>query len=225
MAKILIVEDDQELAGVLQDWLVSEHHVVDTVDNGAEADQMLRHYAFDLLVLDWDLPGMPGVQVCKNFRTRGGLTPILMLTGKSEIKDKTVGLDAGADDYLTKPFHPDELSARVRALLRRPAPVSATNELKAGDLLLEPNTYRVTRAGKELRLLPKEFALLEFLMRHPNVVFSADALIDRVWSSESDASPDTVRTNIKRLRQKIDIEGERPMILTVHGVGYKLDVQ
>lgn len=224
MAKIIIVEDDKELAGVLQDWLVSEHHVVDTVDNGSEADQLLRHYAFDLIVLDWDLPGMPGVDVCRNFRSRGGQTPILMLTGKGEIKDKTMGLDAGADDYLTKPFHPDELSARVRALLRRPAPVSATNELKAGDLVLEPSTYRVTRGGKEVRLLPKEFALLEFLMRHPNVVFSADALIDRVWSTESDASPDTVRTNIKRLRQKIDADESRPVIVTVHGVGYKLDV-
>lgn len=224
MAKIIIVEDDRELAGVLQDWLVSEHHVVDTIDNGSEADQLLRHYAFDLIVLDWDLPGMPGVDVCRNFRSRGGQTPILMLTGKGEIKDKTMGLDAGADDYLTKPFHPDELSARVRALLRRPAPVSATNELKAGDLVLEPSTYRVTRGGKEVRLLPKEFALLEFLMRHPNVVFSADALIDRVWSTESDASPDTVRTNIKRLRQKIDADELRPVIVTVHGVGYKLDV-
>lgn len=224
MAKILIVEDDPELSGVLQDWLVSEHHVVDTVDDGTEADQLLRHYAFDLVVLDWDLPGMLGVEVCRQFRSRGGSTPILMLTGKGEIKDKTTGLDAGADDYLTKPFHPDELSARVRALLRRPAPVTATNELKAGDLVLEPGTYRVMRAGKDIRLLPKEFALLEFLMRHPNVVFSAEALIDRVWSSDSDASPDTVRTNIKRLRQKIDTEGQRPMIATVHGVGYKLEV-
>jgi DNA-binding response OmpR family regulator len=225
MAKILIVEDDRELAGVLQDWLVSEHHVVDTVGNGSEADQLLKHYAFDLLVLDWDLPGMPGVQICKNFRSRGGVTPILMLTGKGDIKDKTVGLDAGADDYLTKPFHPDELSARVRALLRRPGQVSATNELRVGDLVLEPTIYRATRKGKELKLLPKEFALLEFLMRHPNVVFSAEALIDRVWSTESDASPDTVRTNIKRLRQKVETEGEKALIVTVHGVGYKLDAQ
>lgn len=225
MAKILIVEDDRELAGVLQDWLCSEHHVVDTIDNGSEADQMLRHYAFDLLVLDWDLPGMPGVEICRNFRSRGGTTPILMLTGKGEIKDKTAGLDAGADDYLTKPFHPDELSARVRALLRRPSAVAASNELRVADLAMEPATYRVTRAGKELRLLPKEFALLEFLMRHPNVVFSAEALIDRAWSTESDASPDTVRTNIKRLRQKIDTEGSKQLIITVHGVGYKLDAQ
>src|SRR5262249_24106495 len=131
------------------------------------------------------------------------------------------GLDSGADDYLTKPFHFKELAARLRALLRRPAGVNR-NELKAGDITLNPGSHQVFRGDDEISLQPKEFALLEFLMRHPNQPFSAEAIIDRVWMSESDALPDTVRIQIMRLRKKIDTDEKHSMIRTIHRVGYML---
>jgi DNA-binding response OmpR family regulator len=223
MAKILIVEDEPDLAEPVRAYLTHEHHLVEVVDDGLEALERLRFYKYDLIILDWMLPGMHGVEVCKNFRQSGGTTPILMLTSRKQTNDKITGLDAGADDYLTKPFDVQEISARVRALLRRPQAVTS-NVLTARNIILETSTFRVTRDGTEISLLPKEFALLEFFMRHPNQVFSAEALLDRVWSSESEASPETIRTYIKRLRQKIDIKGEKNSIIaTVHGVGYKLD--
>jgi two-component system, OmpR family, phosphate regulon response regulator PhoB len=144
-----------------------------------------------------------------------------MLTGKDTIDDKEQGLDSGADDYLTKPFHLKELSARVRALLRRSASISG-NVLEVRDLVLDPTAHKLTRNGAEIQLHPKEFALLEHLMRHPNQVFSAQNLLDRVWTSESNVGPETVRTCVKRLRQKIDIDGQESMLENIYGVGYKL---
>jgi two-component system OmpR family response regulator len=144
-----------------------------------------------------------------------------MLTGRSSIQEKEEGLDCGADDYLTKPFNMKELSARIRALLRRPAPVSS-NVLKVGGLTCDPGKYRVTRDGAEITLLPREFALLEFLMRHPDEVFSGEALLSRVWSTDSEATADTVRTNIMRLRQKIDKKGNDSIIETIPRVGYRM---
>lgn len=222
MAKILVVEDEDELADIVQEWLTGEHHVVDRIANGSEALERLRFYKYDVLVLDWNLPGMAGVDICRQFRNNGGTTPILMLTGKGEIDDKEKGLDAGADDYLTKPFHPKELSARVRALLRRPQEVM-TPVLKAGDLELDPQKLKVFKGGQEVHMLKREFTLLEFLMRHPNQVFSAEALLDRVWSAESDSSPDTVRVHITKLRSKIDSEGAPSYIKTFHRIGYSFE--
>lgn len=223
MAKILVIEDDEELAAVVQDWLTDENHVVDLLTKGADGIERLENYHYDLLILDINLPDMTGIEVCKKFRDSGGTTPILMLTGRTAISDKEQGLDAGADDYLTKPFHPRELSARVRALMRR---VGGGNEvatvLKARDLVLDPASHEVTRNGNKISLLPKEFSLLEFLMRHPEEVFSSETLLDRVWSSESDVSPDTVKVHINKLRSKIDVDGETSLIATVHRVGYKL---
>lgn len=223
MAKILIVEDEPDLAEPVRAYLAHEHHLVEVVGDGNEALERLRFYKYDLIIMDWMLPGMHGPDVCKHFRSAGGTTPILMLTSRKQVNDKIFGLDAGADDYLTKPFEVAEISARVRALLRRPQAVTSS-VLSVRNLVLEASTFRVTRDGDEISLLPKEFALLEFFMRHPNQVFSAEALLDRVWSSESEASPETIRTYIKRLRQKIDTKGEKNSIIsTVHGVGYKLD--
>lgn len=222
MAKILVVEDDQHLAGSLEDWLMSEHHTVDVVTTGTDADERLRFYNYDLIVMDWDLPGMSGVDVCKKYRAEGGTTVVIMLTGKDTVADKTQGLDSGADDYLTKPFHPGELSARIRALLRRPREVKQS-VLQVGDVTLDPANFKVTRDGKEVMLLPKEFALLEFLMRHPNEVFSTEALMERVWSSESEASPDTVRVHITKLRNKMDVDGKPSHIKTLHRMGYRFE--
>ncbi|HEY9713198.1 MAG TPA: response regulator transcription factor [Chroococcales cyanobacterium] len=222
MAKILLVEDEPDFSILISEWLKNEHHVVELVENGDDAVDRLKFYKFDLVILDWMLPGKSGIEVCKSYRASGGTSPILLLTAKRHVDEKEQGLDAGADDYLTKPFEMKELSARIRALLRRPTGFSGSI-LQVGSLSLEPTTFKVTRSGEEISLLPKEFALLEFMMRHPNQVFSAEALLDRVWSSDSEASPETIRTYIKRLRKKIDLEGHPSILSTVHGVGYKLD--
>lgn len=221
MAKILLVEDDRELSTLMVDWLTGEGHVADPVYKGQEGLERLQYYKYDVVILDWELPEMSGPEICQAYRAKGGETPILMLTGKKEIDDKATGLDAGADDYLTKPFHYKELSARLRALLRRPAGVSKT-VLSAGEITLNPVSRQVYRGAEEISLQPKELALLEFLMRHPNQPFSSDAILDRVWSSDSDTAPDTVRIQIMRLRHKIDQPGKDSMIRTVHRVGYML---
>lgn len=223
MAKILLVEDDMGLQRMVRDWLTFEHHLVETADNGRDGLDKLQFYQYDLVILDWEMPEMTGIEICKEFRSRGGTTPVLMLTGKGTIGDKESGFEAGADDYLTKPFHMKELSMRLKSLLRRAGSSLQGDQLKFRELTLEPTSHRVTRDGKDLQLLPKEFALLEFLMRHPNQVFSAEALLSRVWASESDTTVDAVSTCIKRLRKKVDIDGQTSVIKTVHGVGYKLE--
>ncbi len=221
MAKILLIEDDVEFSGIVQGWLSNEHHSVEVVHDGSEARDRLQVYEYDLLILDWQLPGLSGIEVCKEFRSQGGVTPILMLTGKSAVTEKETGLDSGADDYLTKPFHMKELSARVRALLRR-ASRGTSNVLTIGGLVLDPSNYSVARDGTEIQLQKREFALLEFLMRNPNRVFSSEALLERVWATEADVTPDAIRVYIMRLRKKIDEGAKSSMIQTVHGVGYKL---
>lgn len=223
MAKILLVEDDLGLQRMVRDWLTFEHHLVETADNGRDGMDKLQFYEYDLVILDWELPSMTGIEICKAFRTQGGTTPVLLLTGKGTISDKESGFEAGADDYLTKPFHLKELSLRLRSLLRRSSTALQGDTLKFRDLELEPSNHCVMRQGKDLQLLPKEFALLEFFMRHPNQVFSAESLLSRVWTSENETSVDAVSTCIKRLRKKVDIEGQPSVIKTVHGVGYKLE--
>lgn len=159
--------------------------------------------------------------MCRTFRQHGGETPILMLTANRTIDDKEFGFEAGADDYLTKPFHFKELSLRVKAMLKRGSGQQG-NILTSGNISLFLDEHRVVNDGIEIMLLPKEFALLEFFLRHPGQVFSAEALIQRVWSSTSDSSPDTIRSYITRLRSKLSSSNEDPIIVTVHGVGYKL---
>jgi DNA-binding response OmpR family regulator len=224
MAKLLVVEDDAELCGMIEDWLTHEHYQVEATGNGRDALEKLTFYEFDLILLDWELPETSGLEICTVFRQRGGTTPILMLTGKKTIDDKELGLNSGADDYLTKPFHMKELSARVRAILRRSSN-QLSNVLKAGDLSLDPISFRVMRGADEIQLQKREFALLEFFMRNQSRVFSPDALLERVWASESDATAEAIRTCLKRLRQKIDEPGKDSVIKTVHGVGYKLEAR
>ncbi|MBZ0184944.1 MAG: response regulator transcription factor [Candidatus Obscuribacterales bacterium] len=221
MAKILIVEDDVDMVGMLEDWLLHEHHVVEAVTRGEDACDRLKFYFYDLIILDWQLPDLSGLEVLKTYRAAGGLSPILMLTGKNAISDKEAGLDSGADDYLTKPFNAKELSARIRALLRRPTAL-ASNQLVFEDIVLDPQAHKVFRNGEPVDLLPKEFALLEFFMRNPGQSFNTDALLDRVWKSESDTSADTVRVTLQRLRKRIDSKGEPSLIETRHRIGYKL---
>lgn len=224
MAKILIIEDDLTLLKNVKAWLELENHVIDVVNTGTEAKSHLKIYPYDLIILDLGLPDMSGIEVLETFRKSGGLTPVLILTGKDAIADKAHGLDAGADDYLTKPFHVKELSARIRALLRR-QPSVPTNLLTYQDLSLDVQSHKVKRGDREVNLSPKEFSLLEFLMRHPEQVFSSETLVDRVWASFSDVSPESVRTYVTRLRSKIDKDSEVSLIQSIYGVGYKLSCQ
>jgi two-component system response regulator PhoP len=223
LAKVLVVEDSPEVADTVSDWLSLDGHVVDCVTDGQEAQFRLKNYQYDVKVLDWDLPKISGLDLCKGFRSSGGSTPVLMLTGKSDWQDKTCGLDSGADDYLTKPFHPEELGSRIRALLRRPAQVLSPR-LKARYLELDVQSRKVYKQGKEINLVPKQFGLLEFFMRHPNEIFSQEALVARIWSDESEMSPETLRVHLTHLRKAIDEEGQPSIIRTVHRVGYVLDL-
>ena len=225
MSKILLVEDELDLSNQIRDWLTREHYLVETQENGEMAYHQLRVSKYDLIILDWQLPGMSGLDICKQYRSTGGKSPVLMLTARSAIDDREKGLDAGADDYLCKPFHLKELSARVRALIRRSSTTTTASGgvLHLKDISLDPSARRVTKGGADIKLEPKEFSLLEFLMRNRNIVFSADALLDRVWESDTSVSPDSIRTYIKALRKKLDNSGETSIITTVHGLGYRLE--
>lgn len=221
---MLIVEDDVPVAEMVASYLRFEHYLVEIVDNSEDALSHLEHNDYEIVILDWNIQGMKsGLEVCKEHRSRGGKTLILMLTGKDSIDDKTTGLDSGADDYLTKPFQVRELSSRLRALLRRnPDTSSESNVLELGALKLDVEQYRVSFNDKEIKLIPKEFRLLEVLMRKPGRVFSADELVRKIWLTDEEGSSDSVRTHVKNLRQKLDKANCNYVIETVHGVGYRI---
>lgn len=223
MPTILLVEDDPDLATTVTDHLESERYSVEHAPDGLTADEMLKITAFDLIILDWSLPGKSGIEICGEFRARGGSTPIIMLTGKRQIEEKEEGLDTGADDYLTKPFSLRELAARVRALMRRPEQV-VNSTIRVGNLILDMTEHSLSRNGEHIHLQKQDFALLEFLMRHPNQVFTSEALINRVWGVESEATAESVRSAIKRVRQKLDTPGEANSIIeNIPRVGYRLN--
>ena len=221
MAKVLIVEDDLGLAQMIAELMTHEHHTVEAVHDGTEGLNRLLCCDYDVAILDWELPGTFGVDIVKNYRQQGGNIPIIMLTGKSKIEEKETGFDVGADDYLTKPFNIRELAVRVRALLKR-SRESAPTLLTVGDLQLDMAKFRVTKAGSEIFLQPKEFALLEFFMRHPDETFSSDILLSRVWHSDSEATGEAVRTAIMRLRRKIDGDNSDSLIESIPRIGYRL---
>lgn len=223
MAKILLVEDDLELASTTSSWLEAERHEVSHTANGVEGLARLINEDYDIAILDWELPNLSGLEICRQYRAGQGTVPIIMLTGKGAINDRTTGLDSGADDYLVKPFSLKELSSRIRALLRRPASIAPTL-IEVGRLRLDTAKFQVLKDGNEVQLMPRDFALLEFLMRNPGTVFSADILLRKVWENDSEASPDALRTSIKRLRKKLD-DGESEdvsFIQNIPRVGYKL---
>jgi DNA-binding response OmpR family regulator len=222
VAKVLVVEDDPQILKVIVDCLKIDHHTVETEEDGSIALEKLRLFEYDVMIFDWNLPGVSGVQLCKEYRDRGGRGSVLMLTANTTISNKEEGLGAGADDYLTKPFDVRELAARVKALARRSSVAISSNNLKVGDVELDRDKFCVTVAQQPIKLVPKEFALLEFLMRHRNIVFSAEALLSRVWKAEEDASPEIIRTHIKNLRKKLEHDGKPCIIETVYGVGYKV---
>ena len=221
MSKILLVEDDENLAYLLKMQLEQARYMVDHVAAGLIAISQLKIAEYDLLILDWMLPDISGVDVCRQYRGSGGRTPILMLTARGAVEDKASGLNAGADDYLVKPFHPVELNARVQALLRRPTSY-AGKTLQVRDIEMDTEGNRVFKAGQEIDLTSKEFALLELLMRYPNQSFTLESILSRVWQSDSTASVDTVRTHMKTLRRKLGDSEENGIIRTKRGAGYRI---
>lgn len=221
LAKILVVEDERDLATLIAGWLTRDHHLVEVVHDGSEALHHLMVSDYDVIVLDWMLPETTGIEVAQSYRKNGGNASIIMLTAKESLNDKEIGFAAGADDYLTKPFELKELAMRVHAQLRR-AETTKHALFSINDIEIDIEDHRVTRAGEEVYLLPKEFRLLEFFVRHPNRVFSPDELLSNVWESDSAAQNDSVRGHITRLRKKLDTPGKPSIILTVHGVGYRL---
>jgi|SRR6516162_5055220 DNA-binding response OmpR family regulator len=222
MAKLLIVEDDRALSTVMKAWLELARHLVEVTHTCSDALALLNHYHFDALVLDLGLPDMDGLNVLTELRAKGANIPTLILTAKDQIGDKERGFDAGADDYLTKPFDMRELSLRLGALLRR-SPSLQSKVMKCGDLELDTATKKVTKAGQILDLRPIEYSLLEFFMRFPSHVFTTDDLLNYVWKSDSTATAIGVRTCIARLRKKLGGDESNSLIATVYKQGYRFD--
>ena len=222
MARLLLVEDNEDLVKKVKEWLEWEQHVIDAVYLGEDGWQMINTSSYDAIILDIMLPDMSGLELLKRLRLAGIETPVIMLTGKAELDWKEKGLDAGADDYITKPFHIRELSARLRAILRRP-PLTKSDKLNVAGVELDSASHKVVHNGEEIKLQPKEFALLEFLMRHPNRVFSSRELVDRLWDADADVSEETIRTLVKMIRKKLGTAEGADVIRTVPKLGYKIE--
>ena len=219
--KILIVEDDDLIAKALTTVLTNHNYAVEVASDGEAGWDLIELYAYDLILLDLLLPKLDGISLCQRVRSKGYQVPILLLTGRDSSHDKAIGLDAGADDYLVKPFDPEELVARVRALLRR-GTVTSAPVLEWGKLRLDPASCEVTHADQPLSLTPKEYALLELFLRNPQRVFSCGMILEHLWAFEELPGEEAVRTHIKGLRQKLKPVGEKDLIETVYGVGYRL---
>ena len=224
-ARILIVEDEEPLTMLLRYNLEAEGYEVETIARGDDADTRLREGAPDLLVLDWMLPGLSGIELCRRLRTRPETKslPIIMLTARGEESERIRGLATGADDYIVKPFSVPELLARVRALLRRANPERVANLLKFGDLEIDREKKRVSRGGHAIDLGPTEYRLLEFLMERPGRVFSREQLLDGVWGSDIYIDERTVDVHVGRLRKALNRGKDADPIRTVRGAGYALD--
>jgi OmpR-family two-component system manganese-sensing response regulator len=220
MAKLLLVEDNQELAQTIRRWLEQDHHIVDVALDGDTGEEYMANFDFDLIILDWKLPGKSGIELCQKYRDSGKGSPILMLTGKGDLKDKLAGFESGADDYLTKPFETAELLARIKALLKRPRQFVGT-VLAVGGITLDVVKRTVTCSNKEIILQRQEFALLEYMMRHADQVISTDALLSGGWESDNEVSIDALYTCIGRLRRKLKAVGCEALT-TVPAQGYRM---
>jgi len=219
--RVLVIEDDEDIADVLRRSLRQEGHEVRTAGDGEEALTMAAEFVPDLVILDLGLPRLDGVEVCRRLRADGDV-PILILTARSDTGDRVEGLDAGADDYLVKPFERTELLARMRSLLRR-RPPRGTASLAVGDLVLNPGTREVMRGERVLDLTNREFELLEFLMRNERLVISRERLLEEVWGPDQAGDTQALRVHLSHLRRKIEADPSRPCyILTEPGVGYRL---
>jgi two-component system phosphate regulon response regulator PhoB len=223
--KLLLVEDDAALAELLEYRFEREGYAVRVSADGDEALDLAAEETPDLVILDWMIEGTSGIEVCRRLRRdkRTAGVPIIMLTAREAEDDRVRGLETGADDYVTKPFSPRELLARVAAVLRRVRPALAGETLEVGDLTLDPVAHRVERRGKPMRLGPTEFRLLRHFMEHPQRVFSRAQLLDAVWGQESDISERTVDVHIRRLRMAIAVDGAEDPVRTFRSAGYALE--
>ncbi|MBE9078588.1 response regulator transcription factor [Romeria aff. gracilis LEGE 07310] len=220
--RLLIVEDDERIADALLEDLTDQHHTVDVVYDGRDGWDYAATGCYDLILLDLMLPQMDGIELCQRLRRAGDQTPILMLTARDTISDRVLGLDAGADDYLVKPFHLQELAARVRALLRR-GDLSTPPILCWAELRLDPSCCEVTYRQQPIELSPKEYSLLEFFLRHSRQVFSRGQLLERLWAFDNMPDESTVKVHVQSLRQKLSAAGApKDLIETVYGLGYRL---
>jgi two-component system OmpR family response regulator len=220
--RLLLVEDDEKLARAVGRGLRAEGYAVDVERDADGALAQASVYAYDAVVLDVMLPARDGFAVCRGLREQGCWAPVLMLTARGQVADRIRGLDAGADDYLAKPFDFGELLARLRALLRR-APADRPARLQVGDLVVDPATHRVSRAGRDVELTAREFAVLEFLARHAGQAISRTRLLEHVWDENYTGSTNIVDVYVGYLRRKLDTDGGAPLIRTIRGVGFALD--
>lgn len=221
--RVLIIEDEHKIAGALKKALTQESYAVDVTYDGDEGYAMATTEPYDIAIIDRMIPGeYDGVAIVKAMREQKIHTPVLLLTAMTSVRERTAGLDAGADDYLTKPFALEELLARVRALLRRPVEQQST-ELSVGDLTLDTVSYSVKRGGVDILLTSKEFALLEYLLRNPGRILSKEVIISHVWDYDADILPNTVEVYVKYLRNKVDTPFKKQLIHTVRGFGYKIE--
>jgi DNA-binding response OmpR family regulator len=219
--RILVVDDDRRLCAVIKRGLLEETYAVDLAYNGDEGEYLAEVNPYDLIILDIMLPNKDGIEVCNELRAKKINTPILMLTAKDTVEDRVRGLDTGADDYLVKPFAFSELLARVRALLRREG-IAKSPELRVGDLTLNTLTRQIWRGHRPIELTTKEYVILEYFMRHPNVIVTRTMIEEHAWDYDFDSLSNLVDVYIRRLRRKIDNEREDSLIQTVRGAGYRL---
>lgn len=218
---ILVVDDEPEVLSLMRRGLSYAGYAVETVESGEEALEFAVLRPPDAVILDVMLPGIDGIEVCRRLRSGDAGLPIMLLTARGRVPDRVAGLDAGADDYLVKPFSLDELLARVRALLRR-AGAGDTPQLHFADLILDPITRRVDRSGRSIELTPKEFDLLEFFLRHPEQVLSREMIFTRVWGSEFLGDSNLIDVHVMRLRDKLEARDEPRLLHTIRGIGYSL---
>ena len=222
--RILVVDDDRRLCSVIKRGLLEETYAVDVAYDGEEGEYMGEVNPYDLIILDIMMPKKDGIEMCKELRSKRINTPILMLTAKDAVEDRVRGLDAGADDYMVKPFSFNELLARVRALLRREA-VTKSPEIKLGDLVLNTLTREVRRGDRTIELTTKEYVILEYFMRHHNVVVTRTMLEEHAWDYDFDSLSNLIDVYIRRLRRKLDENENESVLQTVRGAGYRLKVQ
>lgn len=219
--RILLVEDNRRLSNAIKTSLVEAGYAVDTAYDGIDGEELAEITPYDAIILDIMLPEKNGFDVCRDLRKKRINTPILMLTARDSIEDRVTGLDSGADDYLIKPFAIQELHARLRALLRRESD-DKSGQLRLGDLVLDPATHYVQRAGQPIELTPKEYALLEYFMRNPNRLITREMAESHIWSYDFQTTSNVIDVYIRRLRRKIDDPFEEKLFETVRGAGYRL---
>ncbi|OIO15344.1 DNA-binding response regulator [Candidatus Gottesmanbacteria bacterium CG11_big_fil_rev_8_21_14_0_20_37_11] len=219
--RILLIEDERRLANVVKKGLMEEGFAVDMAFDGEEGQYLAQSEEYDLIILDITLPKVDGITICKELRKKNIKIPILMLTARATLEEKIIGLDSGADDYITKPFAYLELRSRIHALIRRSKQESSPI-LKIADLELDPIKHNLTRGGKAITLTPKEFSVLELLLRHKDEVVSRTMIIEHVWDYNFDSMSNVVDVFVAAIRRKVDKNAKVKLIHTLHGIGYKI---